>query len=77
LRYLLNLGHDLVHCKLKPNNHRSGPGTRQLPLCADIVEKVENRTTPKIPQKLIFGVPAAAKHRGADTKVFDRFCVKR
>ena len=48
----------------------------EWPLCADIVEKVENRTTPKIPQKLIFGVPAAAKHRGADTKVLDRFCVK-
>jgi hypothetical protein len=47
------------------------------PECADIVEKVENRTTPKIPQKLIFGVPAAAKHRGADMKVLGRFCVKR
>jgi hypothetical protein len=44
---------------------------------ADIVEKVENRTTPKIPQKLIFGVPAAARRRSADTKVLGRFCVKR
>jgi hypothetical protein len=26
----------------------------ERPLRADIVEKVENRTTPKIPQKLIF-----------------------
>ena len=27
---------------------------RRRPLCADSVEKVENRTTPKIPRKLIF-----------------------
>jgi hypothetical protein len=47
------------------------------PLLADTVEKVENRTTPKIPRKLIFDVPTAAKPRGADTKVLGRFCVKR
>jgi hypothetical protein len=50
---------------------------QRSPLWVDIVEKVENRITPKIPQKLIFGVSAAAKHRGADTKVLGRFCVKR
>jgi hypothetical protein len=52
-------------------------GCNGSPLWVDVVEKVENRTTPKIPKKLIFGVPAAAKHRGADTKVVGRFCVKR
>jgi hypothetical protein len=52
------------------------PFAYERPLC-DIVEKVENRTTPKIPRKLIFGVPTAAKPRGADTKVLGRFCVKR
>jgi hypothetical protein len=46
-------------------------------LCADIVEKVENRTTAKIPQKLIFWHAYRCKARGADTKVLGRFCVKR
>jgi hypothetical protein len=44
---------------------------------ADIVEKVENRTTPQIPQADFFGFPTAAKPRGVDTKVLGRFCVKR
>jgi hypothetical protein len=31
-----------------------------IPLLADIVAKVENRTTPKISRKLIFRLPTAA-----------------
>jgi hypothetical protein len=52
------------------------PGTRR-PLCADSVEKVENRTTPKISRKSIYSVSIATRHHSADTKVPGRFCVKR
>ena len=47
------------------------------PLCADIVEKVENRTTATISQMLIFGQLRRGIRRSADTKVRGRFWVKR
>jgi hypothetical protein len=46
-------------------------------LRADIVAKVENRTTPKISQMLIFANSATAVFRSANTKLRDRFCAKR
>jgi hypothetical protein len=53
------------------------PELLQKGLCrilADTVEKVENRTAPKISRKLIFSRPTAAMLLGADTKVGDCFC---
>jgi hypothetical protein len=47
------------------------------PKSADIVAKVENRTTPKISQMLIFANSATAVFRSANTKLRDRFCAKR
>jgi hypothetical protein len=46
-------------------------------LLSDIVAKVENRTTPKISQMLIFANSATAVFRSANTKLRDRFCAKR
>jgi hypothetical protein len=47
------------------------------PLCADTVEKVENRTTPKISPKLIPDVSAAEMICSADPMVGGRFCANR
>src|SRR3981189_2768046 len=47
------------------------------PELADFVAKVENRTTPKISQMLIFANSATAVFRSANTKLRDRFCAKR
>jgi hypothetical protein len=43
----------------------------------DTVEKVENRTSEKIPRSRFLDVPTAAKPCMADTKVRSRFCAKR
>jgi hypothetical protein len=43
------------------------------PLLADIVEKVENRTTPKILQSCFLDVSTAATQLSADTKVSGPF----
>jgi len=45
-------------------------------MLADIVAKVENRTTPKISQKSFLDAATAAKPSMADTKTGGRFSVK-
>jgi len=47
------------------------------PFCADAVEKVENGTTPKIAQMLIFDYSVVAMLFSVDTKVRGRFSEKR
>src|SRR3954467_12066105 len=47
------------------------------PFVADIVGKVENRTTLKISRKSIFGLSAAGPLFSGTTEVRDRFWMKR
>ena len=50
---------------------------RFRPKSADIVAKVENRTTQKISRKLTLGFSAAASLFSATTEIRDRFWMKR
>jgi hypothetical protein len=59
---------------------RSKIESKQLVGClflADIVAKVENRTTQKISRKLIFGLLCGCVAIDATTEIRDRFWMKR
>ena len=59
-----------------PSNRHRQPG-QTCRKGADTVEKVENRKTPKISQKLIFGQVRRWDVHSANTKVRGRFSEKR
>src|ERR1700728_1972692 len=63
-------------CEFELDNGHQFSTNRDL-LGADTVEKVENRKTPKISQKLIFGQVRRWDVHSANTKVRGRFSEKR
>src|SRR5436190_21972478 len=64
------------HVRFAPDSDQTADIAGGL-FVADIVAKVENRTTPKISPKLIFGLSAAGPLFSGTTEVRDRFWMKR